>query len=157
MLKVSTLEDIAALRESHSIECKLAQGRDGNGQLPKDMWETYSAFANTQGGDIFLGLKENVDGSFTLAGVINTQKVLGQLWATLNNIEKVSANILQKQWVNVIPIDGKQIIHIHVPRASHLSPPLYINGNPLTGTYQRFGSTDRHVSEESVRRTFAED
>ncbi len=120
------------------------------------MWETYSAFANTQGGDIFLGLKESADGSFTLAGIKNTQKVLYQLWTTLNNPEKVSANILREQWVKVVSIGDTQILHIHVPRASRLTQPLYINNNPLTGTYQRFGSTDKHVSEEMVRRMLAE-
>jgi len=38
MLEINTLDDIAALRESLDIECKLAQGRDGKGALPKDMY-----------------------------------------------------------------------------------------------------------------------
>lgn len=64
MLIIDSLEDIAALRESQEIECKLAQGKNGKGALPNDVWETYSAFANTDGGDIFLGLKEKADHSF---------------------------------------------------------------------------------------------
>lgn len=66
-----------ALRESVDIECKLAQGKDGKGAFPKDAWETYSAFANSSGGDIFLGLREKKDGHFELKGIHNTQKSAG--------------------------------------------------------------------------------
>ena len=56
---IKNITDISTLQESSEVECKLAQGRDGLGTLPKDMWATYSAFANTGGGDIFLGIKED--------------------------------------------------------------------------------------------------
>ena len=58
MLEITTLADIAALRENSEVECKLATGKDGKGALPRDFWETYSAFANSYGGDILLGVRE---------------------------------------------------------------------------------------------------
>ncbi len=156
MLEISTVEDITALRESSDVECKLAQGRDGKGRLPKDMWETYSAFANTQGGDIFLGLKEKKDQSFELAGIENTQKVLDELWTGLNNKQKVSGNILRDRWVNVLVIEGKNIIQIYVPQAPRKQKPVYIKGNPLQGTYKRLNSADILQNEEVIRRMMAE-
>ena len=65
---LSTLDDIAVLAETEEVQCKLATGRDGQGQLPNDLWPTYSVFANTQGGCIFIGLKETSRG-FELIGL----------------------------------------------------------------------------------------
>ena len=58
MNTIRTLADITTLSETVILECKLAAGRDGCGQLPHDFWPTYSAFANTHGGVVLLGVKE---------------------------------------------------------------------------------------------------
>lgn len=156
MLIIETLGDIAAMRESVDVECKLAQGRDGKGAIPKDMWETYSAFANTQGGDIFLGLKEKSGHRFVLEGIADTPKVLKEFWDTLNNPQKISTCIIRDRWVKVLEIEGKSLIHIHVPPANRKQKPVYIKGNPMIGTYRRFNIGDMQVSEEMVRRMMAE-
>ena len=36
MRKITTLKEIATLKESIDIECKLAAGKDGKGELPKE-------------------------------------------------------------------------------------------------------------------------
>jgi predicted HTH transcriptional regulator len=153
---ISTLEDIAALRESAEVECKLAQGRDGKGKLPKDVWESYSAFANTQGGHIFLGLKELDDGSFELAGVADTQKVIDEFCTTLRNPQAVNIDILDEHSIEVITFDGLNIIHITVPRATRKQRPVYIRGNLIGGSYKRLNSADSRLTEEEVRRVLAE-
>lgn len=58
MGNVLSLEDLSTLSESVDMECKAAQGRDGHGEVPHDFWKTYSAMANTDGGTVFLGVKE---------------------------------------------------------------------------------------------------
>jgi len=156
MIEIDSLEDIAALKESVDVECKLATGQDGKGKLPKDFWETYSAFANTHGGDVFLGIRERADGQFELAGIAQPGKILDDLWTTLNNPQKVSCNLLRDRWVNVLTIEGQLIVHIHIPQATRKQCPVYIKGNPLQGTYKRFNSTDQLQNEESVRRMLAE-
>jgi len=58
MIEIRSLADLTLLRESVELECKLAAGRDGQGALPDDFWPTYSAFANTAGGVVLLGVRE---------------------------------------------------------------------------------------------------
>ena len=72
---IQSIEDLTQLRESVALECKLASGRDGKGAVPDDLWPTYSAFANTSGGLILLGLRER-QGHFILEGLSNPNKLV---------------------------------------------------------------------------------
>ena len=83
------LGNVQTLRENYEFEAKAAQGRDGNGELPRSFWETYSSLANTDGGFVALGLEENPDHSFKCLGIGNPEKLLKELWDNLNNKQKV--------------------------------------------------------------------
>lgn len=92
MIEFTALDDLSLLRESVSLECKLAQGRDGKGALPDDFWPTYSAMANTDGGMVILGMRER-KGRFEVAGIENPDKLRAELFNNLNNRQKVSINL----------------------------------------------------------------
>ena len=82
-MEIRSQADLALLRESVDLECKLAAGRDGQGAVPEDFWPTYSAFANTEGGVVVLGLRER-HGQFTVEGIANVAKVRKELFDSLN-------------------------------------------------------------------------
>lgn len=156
MIELRTLEDIATLSETVDLECKLAGGRDGKGQLPVDFWPTYSAFANTHGGIVLLGVKEKHE-RFILHGIHNPQRVITDLFNDLNNSQKVSANLLTEQDVKVISISGRDLIQVHVPVAHRKQKPVYLNGNPFRkNTYRRLHDGDRSCDDESVKRMLVE-
>ncbi len=73
--------------ENVELECKEA----GQG-LPKDLWETYSSFANSNGGIILLGVKQKGN-IFTVSGV-DSSKRLKEFWDLINNPQKVNYNLL---------------------------------------------------------------
>lgn len=151
MLGLSSLQKITQLREGVSIECKLAQGRDGTGALPEDMWETYSAFANTRGGYIFLGLRELPNKSYEVAGVQHPKQVLDVLWQGLNDPQKVSVNLLQHDDIKIWHLDEGNVISIKVPKAEEKDKPVYLHRSPYGHSYCRRGEADHVCDDHQVQ------
>ena len=139
--------ELGKYRENNRIEAKKAMGG-----LPRDLWETYSAFANTQGGIILLGVEElKKDKSFRALDLPNPEKLLKEFWDTINNRTKVSVNILTDKNVQIVEADGKRIIAIDVPRANRTDKPVYLNNNPMTDTYRRNWEGDYHCTQDEIR------
>ncbi|MDE6522265.1 MAG: putative DNA binding domain-containing protein [Muribaculaceae bacterium] len=147
MMKSShfSLKELKTYKENSRLEVKSARGG-----LPSSLWESYSAFANSDGGVIVLGVKENRDGSFFVEGLGNSHKLIKDFWNAVNNRQKVSCNILTDSMAYLDSVDGKDVIVIHVPRAERTSRPVYVGADPRTGTYRRNGEGDYHCSIEEV-------
>lgn len=130
------------LREGLRLEAKSARGG-----LPKSLWETYSAFANTEGGTIVLGVEEGPAGELVPVGVESPERLVSDVWNALNNPGRVSANVLTGDCVRVEAVPGPgggeaRLVVIEVPRADRALRPVFAGGNPLTGTYRRNGEGD---------------
>lgn len=152
MSSIKDLLNRAASYESVSLEFKSAKGG-----FPRSFWETYSSFANTQGGVIYLGVKEK-NHRFIIDGLSYPQikEYEKELWDGLNNRNKVSANILRDDDVKEIPSEDSFILEITVPRAALSQRPVYLNGVPVGNTYKRYDEGDYVCSEEEIGRMYAE-
>lgn len=146
-----SLFDEPSLYESADLEFKAAKGG-----LPGSLWDTYSAFANTSGGAIVLGVSETANNGLDMHGVANPDALLSSLWSALNNRQKISANLLSHSSVEVIDHAGKKFVVINVPRATRRDRPVYLNNRPFDETYRRDHSGDYRCSAEEVRRMFAD-
>lgn len=132
-------------RENNRIEAKKAAGG-----LPHSIWETYSAFANTIGGVILLGVEELPDHSLRPIHLPHARQLVNEFWTLLNTPAKVSVNILTEQDVVIHEQDGCRFISITVPRAQRYDKPVYVDGNPLRGSYRRNGEGDYRCTPEAV-------
>ena len=148
--------DFSSLAESYDLECKASLGRDGRGELPDDVWKTYSAMANTDGGVILLGVQESPRGIFKVVGLSDVERVRKALWDNLHNRKQISINLLSESDVAPVVVEGKTVLRIRVPRASRQARPVHLGSNPLGGTYLRRHEGDYPVEDEVVRRMLAE-
>lgn len=145
------LHNIERYRENNRIEAKLSTGG-----LPESLWETYSAFANTLGGVILLGVEELPDHSLRPVDLPDPQWLIREFREILNDPRRVSVNILAERSVSVVEAEGRHIVAIEVPRARRYDRPVYVGGDPMTGTYRRSGDGDYRCSRDEVRRMLRE-
>ena len=144
------IEALLASGERINLECKKAQSN-----VPVDVWKTYSAFANTYGGTILLGIVEHLKEKdlqkrFQIVGVEDSRKIVTDFWNTINS-NKVNENILLDSDVEVINVDGKEVVCIHVPQADWSIKPIFLNNDIYKGTFRRNHEGDYHCKERQVK------
>ena len=138
--------------ENEELEFKGAKGG-----FPGSFWETYSAFANTNGGIIILGIKEKQDGlksdNLTYEDVDKLQK---DLWAGLGNRNTINLNLLNNDDVKPLKVEDSYVLIVMVPRASRDQRPVHVGHDPYSGTYRRGYEGDFKCTRSEVQRMFAD-
>ena len=148
-MNMQELKELVYQGEKVDIECKKAES-----SVPKSVYEQYSAFANTKGGYIICGVKEDKSKTipeerFIIQGIENPSKQKEDFWNTINN-SKVNVNLLKDEDVEVVYEDNISLLLIHVPRADFNMRPVYVGENPYKGTYKRNHEGDYHASEYEI-------
>ena len=138
-------------------ECETIEFKSALGGFPKSFWETYSAFANTQGGIIILGVKE-YHNEFELNDLSDADidKLQKDFWSGVRNKNTINVCLLQQKdvWVGVV---GKsKVLVFNIPAAKRDQRPVHCTLNAFNGTYRRNYEGDYLCSQTEVRRMFAD-
>ena len=138
-------QNLQQYRENNRIEAKQALGG-----LPESIWETYSAFANAEGGIILLGVEELEDKSLHALDILDPQWLIDDFLSILRDPSRVSINILTAEDICIHTVAANRIIAITVPKALPCQRPVFLDGDPYRGTYRRSGEGDYRCSEAEV-------
>ena len=137
----------ALLMRLTEIEWDDFEVKEASVELPKSIWETVSAFSNTAGGWIILGVAQRGK-KFELTGVRKPEKMEQDMITTLRSQTKFNKiiNPVCKKY----DIEGKTILAFYIPLAE--TKPIYYN-NPKN-TFIRTASGDQRASEYELNALF---
>ena len=125
--------------ESSNTEYKSAS----EGRLPKDIWQTISAFANTDGGTIYLGIDPE-------------GKLVGLSRSDIDKIQQDFASLCSQDFnVSLNPIveaaNGYVVAEVG-PAPAEIRPIYKKSLGMNKGAYVRVGSTNIQANEDHIRR-----
>lgn len=136
------------------FEVEYKSGKNG---FPKELWKTYSAFANTNTGIIVIGVKEK-RGILEIEG-LSDQQILSykkHFWDDCNNPNTINRNLLTNDDLRVVKTKERNLLAIRVPFASRTERPVYLTRNPLGNTYKRNHEGDYRCTDDEVKRMLAD-
>ena len=136
-----TREELVA--RLHDIEWEDFEVKKAKSELPKTIWETVSAFANTSGGWIVLGVEQKGK-QFEVSGVDNIEKLEQDFHGTARSTK---FNQIISARSTRFEIEGKNVLLFYIPEVE--MKPVYFN-NP-SNTFIRMGSGDQRATEGEIR------
>ncbi len=116
--------------------------------LPKSVFETVSAFANTRGGWLVLGITQQGE-RFEVSGVIEPDKLQNDFLSVLHADGKVNHDIDVEEHRYLH--DGKVVLAFHVAENPRTRKPVYLDGD-IRRTFIRKGAGDYRAQPQDIER-----
>ena len=131
------------LKRLSNIEWDDFEVKEASFGLPKNIWETVSAFANCSGGWIILGVSQKGN-KFEIQGVDNADKLEQDFTTALRSKNKF--NVLIAPQCEKYEIFDKTVLAFFI--SSSERKPVYFNS--LVNTFIRTGSGDQRANESEI-------
>lgn len=118
--------------------------------LSSDVWETVSAFANTEGGLILLGVSES-DG-FALVADFDIDKVFDQFVSGMGDGgEKARLTNLSKYFMQRSSLEGETLLAVRIFELSVSEKPCFIMARGVQGgSYKRLDDKDVKLAANEI-------
>lgn len=111
--------------------------------LSKSVWESVSAFANTDGGTLLLGVDENKN--FTVPPQFDADKTINQFVDGMGDGSKDGAKVVSPPpySIHLDTLDGAQMVSVQVHENDAAHKPCYVKTKSVsTGSYKRQDDKD---------------
>ena len=116
--------------------------------VPKNAYESVSAFSNTEGGWLVFGVRDGA-GGFEIVGVLEVDKVQNDFLGALRSGQKLNRVIAVNE--RLIEEDGKALLVFHIPEARRQDKPVYLNGD-IRRSFLRRGAGDERCTQAEIER-----
>lgn len=153
MIDLELDEHVARLRRQ-SQDDAFVEVKAAAGGFPKSAWESISAFANTDGGLLILGLDEQA--GFTPAGGFAATRILATLLSGLDSADGAHPKVtpVPPFEPSLAEVDGEQVVTVRVHpliEGPGITAPCFVTDRGMEkGSYKRVGDADRHLSPYEI-------
>ena len=142
------MDNTALMQLLEAHEWRDVEFKEAKKSVPKNAYETVSAFANTEGGYLVFGVKEK--GQETeVVGVLNVDKVQGDFLTTLNQRNKISVAVDVRE--EKLRHEDADLLIFYVSEAHRTDKPVYLDRNIHRAFVRRGGSDFRCSESELIR------
>lgn len=130
------------IKKLQDIEWEDFEVKKASSELPKNIWDTVSAFSNTAGGWIVLGVSQ-IGKKFEVTGVNNPEKIEQNF---TNTIRAEKFNVKIAFTVKKYNFGDKSVILFYIPLSD--KKPVYYGSQ--VNTFIRSGSGDQRATKDEI-------
>ncbi len=131
------------------LELEAKQARTS---FPRSAWETVSAFANTVGGILVLGLAPgNEPLEWRVEGVENPEAIAQDIRNALRNRQKINIDVTRSSDIWIEPCQAKRLVVVRILPATRSQKPVFLNSDPDAAWIRRGDGDMRCTPDELAR------